>query len=292
MDNNLLKQRIEWHFYLDGILNDGVCKMIDFKEGTRQMDRPDILYRLFFPRREFAEDSESPKAINHTIEVEDDAFIVCRFYPAETDAPNILYFHGNGETAPDYDYVAPVYGERGINLFVADYRGYGMSNGSPTCSNMINDSHPIFHGFAVFLRDRGFTGKLFVMGRSLGSAPAIEVAYHYQSQLEGLIVESGFASARNQFMRLAASSLLKEIENPIGFGNDLKIKQVAIPTLIIHGEWDEIIPVDEGRTLYGLSSSRSKKSLFIPQAGHNDLMMRGLTSYMDAVEHFVKGDHP
>jgi len=103
-------------------------------------------------------------------------------------------------------------------------------------------------------------------------------------------VESGFASAQNQFMRLAASSLLNEIENPIGFGNDLKIKQVTIPTLIIHGEWDEIIPVSEGRTLYELSASSKKESLFIPQAGHNDLMMRGLESYMDAIERFVKDD--
>ncbi|HOG39347.1 MAG TPA: alpha/beta hydrolase [Syntrophorhabdaceae bacterium] len=264
--------------------------MIDFKEGTRQMDRPDILSRLFFPRREFCKDSETPKAINYMIKVEDNISIGCRFYPSGSYAPNILYFHGNGETAPDYDYVAPVYSERGINLFVADYRGYGMSDGSPTCSNTIEDAHPVFHGFSAFLHERGYTGKLFVMGRSLGSAPAIEVAYRYQNQLKGLIVESGFASAQNQFMRLAASSLLNEIENPIGFGNDLKIKQVTIPTLIIHGEWDEIIPVSEGRTLYELSASSKKESLFIPQAGHNDLMMRGLESYMDAIERFVKDD--
>ena len=100
------------------------------------------------------------------IKAEDNISIGCRFYPSGSYAPNILYFHGNGETAPDYDYVAPVYGERGINLFVADYRGYGMSDGSPTCSNTIEDAHPVFHGFSVFLHDRGYTGKLFVMGRS------------------------------------------------------------------------------------------------------------------------------
>lgn len=36
-------------------------------------------------------------------------------------------------------------------------------------------------------------GKLFVMGRSLGSASAIEIASTYASEIGGLIVESGFA---------------------------------------------------------------------------------------------------
>ncbi len=262
--------------------------MIDFDKGTEQMDRPEILYRLFFPRREYADNTESPKAMNHMIKVEDGISVGCRFYPVAFDAPNILYFHGNGETAPDYDYVAPVYREKGINLFVADYRGYGMSDGSPTCSSMIKDAHPVFRGFVALLKEQGFTGGNFVMGRSLGSAPAIELAFRYQDQLKGLIVESGFSSARNQFMRIAASALFRDVENPIGFGNDLKIKDVKIPTLIIHGEWDEIIPVTEGKALFELSGSAKKNALFIPQAGHNDLMMRGLEDYMNAIEKFMK----
>jgi pimeloyl-ACP methyl ester carboxylesterase len=177
-----------------------------------------------------------------------------------------------------------VYQEKCINLFVTDYRGYGMSDGSPSCSSMIKDAHPTFHGFVAFLRGLGFTGDLFVMGRSLGSAPAIEVAYHYQSLLKGLIVESGFASARNQFIRLGISDLFRDVSNPIGFGNDLKIKEVAIPTLIIHGEWDEIIPATEGQALYELSGAAEKNALFIPHAGHNDLTMQGMKAYMEAIE--------
>ena len=262
--------------------------MIDFDKGTRQMDRPEILYRLFFPRREHVEDSESPKAINHLIKVADGISIGCRFYPSQTDSPNILYFHGNGETAPDYDYIAPVYQTRGINLFVADYRGYGASDGSPTCTDMIKDAHPTYQGFVAFLRDCGYRGDIFVMGRSLGSAPAIEIAYHYQNQLRGLIVESGFAIGRNQFERLGAYHLIEEYKDPIGFGNDLKIKEVTIPTLIIHGEWDEIIPVTEGKALLELSGAVEKHSLFIPRAGHNDLMMIGIRPYMEAVAKFTR----
>lgn len=262
--------------------------MTDFDKGLEVWDNPEIVYRLFFPRREFAGEPNPLNAKNHFVKVTDDIAIGCRFYPSRNDAPNILYFHGNGETVPDYDYVAPVYQQRGLNLFVADYRGYGMSDGSPTSGGMIHDAHPIFQGFASFLRDLNFNGNLFVMGRSLGSAPAIEVAYHYQKYLKGLIIESGFASGHNQLMRLGLSYLAKQEEDPIGFGNHLKIREVTIPTLIIHGEEDEIIPATEGRALYELSGSNEKSSLYIPYAGHNDILMLGLKAYMDAIERFTK----
>lgn len=261
--------------------------MNDLEKGPELMDRPEILYRLFFPRRENAPDIPTLRIMNHPVAVEEGIFICCRFYASRPDGPSVLYFHGNGETAPDYDFVAPLYRERGISLFVADYRGYGMSNGSPTCSAMIRDAHPIFHAFASFLDEQGHTGARFVMGRSLGSAPAIEVAYHYQALLKGLIVESGFASARNQFARLGVTHLFKDVPDAVGFGNDLKIQKVTIPTLIIHGEWDDIIPAREGQALYELSGAAKKESLFIPEAGHNDLMMTGLDQYMAAIERFT-----
>ncbi len=261
--------------------------MVDFDRGLELYDHPEILYRLFYPRREAAGDSKSPRIVNRFVEVDDGVSICCRFYPVRIDGPNILYFHGNGETAPDYDYVAPLYSERGLNLFVADYRGYGMSGGSPACTSMIKDAHPVFDDLGVFLQNGGFTGGLFVMGRSLGSAPAIELARHYQPRLKGLIVESGFASAGKQLARLGVEHLFRDEKEHVGFGNDLKIKEVRIPTLIIHGERDEIIPAAEGRTLYELSGATEKYSLFIPGAGHNDILVLGMQAYMEAVETFI-----
>ncbi len=255
--------------------------MTDYDRGLELYDRPEILYRLFFPRREVAPDTQ--KAMNHYVEVSDGVSICCRFFPVRNDAPNIIYFHGNGEVAADYDFVAPVYAQYGLNLFVADYRGYGGSGGTPTCTAMIKDAHPLFDYFRQYMKETGYTGSLFAMGRSLGSAPAIELAFHYQDMLEGLIIESGFASARNQIGRLGVEYLFEGIEEPVGFGNDLKIEDVRIPTLIIHGEWDEIIPASEGKRLYDLSGAREKFSLFIPQAGHNDIMYYGMERYMDAV---------
>ena len=261
--------------------------MTELDKGIELMDRPEIIYRLFFPRREDPEGPRPRTGTTHFVEVAEGISIGCRFCPAGNGSPNILCFHGNGEIASDYDYVARLYQQHGMNLFVADYRGYGYSDGSPSCSAIIRDALPLFQGFVTFLSNGGFGGGLFVMGRSLGSAPAIEVAYHYQQLLQGLIVESGFASQRKQLARLGVTHLFKDIESVVGFGNDVKIKQVRIPTLIIHGEEDEIIPVTEGNALYALSGAGQKQALFVPGAGHNDLLERAGEDYMQSIVAFT-----
>ena len=56
--------------------------------------------------------------------------------PCGEERPTILFFYGNGETAADYDNIAPIYNQVGLNFFVADYRGYGQSGGSPSFCSM------------------------------------------------------------------------------------------------------------------------------------------------------------
>jgi alpha-beta hydrolase superfamily lysophospholipase len=260
--------------------------MGDLKRGLERMDHPEILERILFPRRDHAPDT--PGATSHFVRVAENVTLGCRFYRAGEAGPNILFFHGNGETAVEYDYISPHYRSRGLNLFVGEYRGYGMSGGSPSCSNMIADTHQVFDAFVSLLRNSNFTGPLYVMGRSLGSAPAIDVAYHYQTQLKGLIVESGFASAARQLKRLGLQHLYQGIDDPVGFGNDIKIQAVHIPTLLIHGEKDKVIPVEEGRALFKLSGAEQKTSLFVPTAGHNSLMERAQGLYMNTIEHFIR----
>ena len=103
----------------------------------------------------------------------------------------MLYFHGNAMIVDDMDLFAPLFNDVGVNLFVAGYRGFGLSNGTPTVTNMFKDSHRVFEGFKKTVEDYGFRKSFFVMGFSLGSFSAIELAYNYQDDLQGLIVQSG-----------------------------------------------------------------------------------------------------
>ncbi len=214
--------------------------------------------------------------------------INCGFWVTGKEYPTILYFHGNGETVASHDWIAPFYNQREINLFLVDYRGYGFSDGKSTISNMIGDARVIFGGFKEIIRKESFKSSLFLMGRSLGSMPAIELVFNYQDEICGLIVESDSA---NNFRRLWNYLGISGKEAILGeeslFLNKVKIRQVRKPILIIHGEYDQIISVKEGEEFYQSSGAQDKKILIISDADHNDVMLVKQSLYFDTIEEFV-----
>ena len=154
---------------------------------------------------------------------------------------------------------------------------------------MIGDAHTIFKGFKEIISKEGFNESFFLMGRSLGSTPAIELAFNYQDEICGLIIESG---AANNFRRLWSYLGLTGEEAVLSedslFLNKVKMRQVHKPTLIIHGEYDQMISVTEGEELYRNSGAQDKRILIIPGADHNDVMIVRQSLYFDTIEEFVK----
>jgi hypothetical protein len=250
------------------------------------LDRPEILSFIFYLRKDVT--VAPPNASDHFIPVDKDISISCRFYVHSQNSPSILYFHGNGEVVSDYDWVAPMYNQLGINLFVADYRGYGASQSSPTFSNTISDAPVIFKAFRDILERGEYANNIFVMGRSLGSVSAIEIAYRYQEQIKGLIIESGFASVINLLSHLGFPAKSLGIED-IGFPNLAKIRTITLPTLIIHGEYDSLVPSTEGGALFHNAATKDKRLVIIPKANHNDIMLAGTERYFKAIKEFVYG---
>ncbi|UCC66771.1 MAG: alpha/beta hydrolase, partial [Deltaproteobacteria bacterium] len=91
----------------------------------------------------------------YPVEVEEGISVACRFYRATEEVAVILYFHGNGETAGDYDLISSLYTSRGFSLFVADYRGYGLSTGEPSMRHILGDARPLFQKLKEILQERG-----------------------------------------------------------------------------------------------------------------------------------------
>jgi uncharacterized protein len=248
----------------------------------------EVIFPIVYER--FFQDNLQPDPLNtitHFIEVDEGIKIGCKFFTADKSFPTIFYFHGNGETVFDHDWLAPLFLRRGINLFVTDYRGYAASNGSPDVTNLLNDAHALYKAFKKILEDEGYSNRIYVMGRSLGSIPAVEIAYHYQKELKGLIVESG--SAEN-FLFIRDYLTLEEEKELFqsGFLNKTKIQDITIPTLIIHGELDEVISIEEGYELFENAGAQYKDILIIPNSGHNDLMFNGEEQYFSSIEQLVK----
>ncbi len=248
------------------------------------LDDPRLLQFVFFPRPDWAPPPAG--AGDHYVPVEQDVSVFCRFYPVSQTARTILYFHGNGEVVCDHDWLAPLYNEIGVNLFVADYRGYGPSGGQPTFSNTAADAHRIFRYFETMLQSGDYSGPVYVMGRSLGSQSAMELAANYPARIKGLILESGFLQNGRLLGYLGLPielPYLAEFER----ASIEHIGRITMPVLIIHGERDALIPHIEAETIFDYIGSRDKKLVTIEGAGHNDIMLIGMERYFESIREFI-----
>jgi fermentation-respiration switch protein FrsA (DUF1100 family) len=251
------------------------------------LDRPEVTGVLFYPRRDVGVPRLAQGVHTVRISVSQDVHLGGKVFAAAPGAPVILYFHGNGETASDYDTIAPLYTRIGITLFVVDYRGYGLSGGSPSATTLVDDACAVYASASQVLKERGIEpGKFFIMGRSLGSAAALEIVATVPQGIAGLILESGFAYTFPLIERIGFLQLADAYEHRDGFGNLEKIARAKLPTLIIHGERDWIIPITDAEALYEASAGEPKTFIRIAGAGHNDLMLVGRQTYFDAIADF------
>lgn len=251
-----------------------------------KLDQPEVLQRIFHPQRETHAARPPAHAVDNGITVDEGVRIHARFHLAGKEDPNILFFHGNGEIVSDYDAVGPFYTKYGMNLLVADYRGYGKSSGSPTVTNMLEDAHIIFETVTDWLAATSRTGPLLIMGRSLGSAAALELAAEHAGDIAGLIIESGFATTLPLLMKLGVDVERLGITEEDGFRNVRKIATFNKPTLIIHGQYDEIIPVNSAAILQAQSPARIKELQIVPGAMHNTILTSAGELYFSVIKQF------
>jgi uncharacterized protein len=250
-----------------------------------RIDDSHLLDYIFYPRPDF---TRPPKnAFDVFVPVEKGVDVSCRFYVGDENWPLILYFHGNGEVVSDYDHIAPLYNQRELNLVVADYRGYGASGGSPTLSAISRDCHLIFTAVKEEISSRKFKGGLWIMGRSLGSISAIELACRWKDDFRALIIESGFVSILPVMKHLGPSLPMDSHTDGILEEALAMVRAIKLPVLIIHGEDDTLVPLEEARRFHDNLGSTEKRLLIIPGADHNDIMFTGIDQYFEAIKNFI-----
>ena len=253
--------------------------------GFSELDESPLVGFLFYPRADLT--PCPPGAFDFFVPVEPGVTVSCRFYVGDESWPWILYFHGNGEVVSDFDAVTPFYHSKEINLVVADFRGYGSSGGSPNFTNLVQDAPPILEAVKKEISQKGFQPHLWVMGRSMGSICALELADRHPDQIKGLVVESGFASVTRLIKHLGLPSRGIDLE-PIEKERMNRIRKISVPALIIHGERDNLVPLQEAKDLYALLGTAQKKLVIIPNADHNNIMFAGLDLYLEAIQNFIK----
>ena len=112
------------------------------------------------------------------------------FVPAKKPVATLLWYHGNaGNLSHRLENILELV-PLNLNIFIFDYRGYGKSEGAPSEKGLYLDSQAAYD--FLRLKKNIDPDELFLFGRSLGGACAIEIAS--RNKAAGLIVESVFTS--------------------------------------------------------------------------------------------------
>ena len=172
----------------------------------------------------------------------------------------ILYSHGNaedlGEILPRLRDLRDI----GFSIFSYDYQGYGTSQGNPSVKNAYQD---INAAYEYLTQQLGIpANQIIVYGRSVGGGPSVDLAS--RQPVAGLVVESSFTTAFRVVTRIPIYPFDK-------FRNIDKIKDVNCPVLVIHGNYDRVIPFSHGKQLFN-TANEPKLSFWVDGAGHIDLL--------------------
>ena len=201
--------------------------------------------------------------------------------------PTLVWFHGNGgNISHRVDNIAALNRRLGVSILIIDYRGYGLSEGSPTEQGTYLDAEAaLAHAFA---RPDVDPERVVLFGRSLGCAVAAEMAARHD--VYAVVLESPFTSisamARQAYPFLPGLGLL------VGDMYDTldKAARIHAPVMVLHGDSDEIVPFEMGREVFE-AAPEPKRFYAIRGAGHNDTYAVGGTSYLDALGSFLAEPH-
>jgi len=239
---------------------------------------------IFFP---VAEIERTPKSVGLVF---DDVFFTTAdgvrlngwFAPYPGTKITLLWFHGNaGNISHRVEGMKLLHDRVKANVFIIDYRGYGRSEGTVSEKGTYEDARAALR----YLRSRkDLQAKYMVLfGQSLGAAVATELAAG--EDCLALILEAPFASIREMarvvFPMLPIGPLLRT-----RYDVAEKIKGVKAPILVLQGDRDEVIPVEQGKKVFAAAPS-PKEFYAIRGAGHNDTFHVGGNAYFETIKSFI-----
>lgn len=252
------------------------------------MLRPLLNSLLYFPSRAIV---ETPAAVglsfrDLTIETEDEELLHGWWVAAQPPAlGHILLCHGNAGNVGDRVLHAALLSRAGFDVLLFDYRGYGQSSGRPTEEGTYRDARA---ARSALLRQPDVDRALLLyLGESLGAAVALALAL--EAPPRGVIVQSAFTSVRA--MARLHYPFIPPALVPRAYPSLLRIRALAAPLLVLHGECDDIVPLSHGRALFDAATGAKRMHSF-PGLGHNDLVPLARQSYVEVVVSWAKALDP
>jgi uncharacterized protein len=194
--------------------------------------------------------------------------IITWYAEPQPGQPTLLYIHGNAGTLADrVDRIAD-FQARGRGVLIMSYRGYSGSSGRPSERANVADAVRAYDS----LIERGCEPEdIFLYGESIGTGIAVQVAA--QRPVAGVVLDAPYTSivdvAERLYPYLPARLMMHDRYETLKY-----LQEVQAPVLVIHGERDQVIPVEMGRTVAESAPGPSEIVTF-REAGHTDHYAHG-----------------
>ncbi|MDP4662579.1 MAG: alpha/beta hydrolase [Salibacteraceae bacterium] len=259
---------------------------LDAFEGRQEIDLPeayalpDSLIEVFT----LESDLEGDKAEIYAVYVGNQNLI-------STDTV-ILYLHGNAGHLDFYwnriKLLANTGAKNRFGVLAIDYRGYGLSGGTPSEEGLYADTDAAMK----WLKEKGLTSdRLVIYGFSMGSAPATELTANPRTlQPSKLMLEAPFASDEVMLQDASGLSLPGSYISNLEINNADEIAKVDEPFFWIHGVDDDYLSIEtHGEVVFKNYQGIYSEAHRIEGANHGDVpFIMGFEEYIDAVTQFVE----
>jgi pimeloyl-ACP methyl ester carboxylesterase len=204
----------------------------------------------------------------------------------------IFYMHGNGGHLDAYWprilLLANVGGRNRYGVMAVDYRGYGLSEGTPTEEGLYTDSQAAI----AWLEGMGLTGdRLAMYGYSMGTAPATELTANPRSLVPGwLCLEAPFAGAAMMGQAGTGLAIPGSFFTNLKIDNAVEIRKVNQPFFWIHGMADDYIDFEShGEVVWKNYQGTRGVAVPVPGANHGNVPgTLGQENYRTKLQEFLE----
>ena len=200
--------------------------------------------------------------------------------PTRPAKATVLYFHGNAQNLTTHFYGMYWALDQGVDYFIFDYRGFGLSDGSPSPEGTVKDGHAALDWIN---QHKDPVTKLILFGQSLGGAVALRVACesNASTDYDKIIIDSGFMSYRKVAQKVLASHWVTWPIQWLGWlvmsdavaPEDCMSRISPHPLLVVHGLDDQTVPFAMGEQIY--TAALPPKEFWQIEGGrHTDFLFR------------------
>jgi len=216
-----------------------------------------------------------------TIRSGDGTALTAWYAAPPTEKPLIYYLHGNaGNISGRAERFADFY-KNGYGIFALSYRGYGDSEGQPTESGLFEDAKA---GWRYLTETAHISPKdIIIYGESLGTGVASYLATDGGARPRFLALEAPYLSiaemGKRSYPWLPVDLLLRD-----RFDNQKRVRELAVPLIVMHGDKDEVVPFSDGKTLYETAAAPIKAFYPMPGETHVDAKASKLIGFLEAFD--------